>query len=161
MSYQERSIQNDERMSYQEKRAIVELISTIVISAAYFLYASQRFPEGSAYSREVFRFWGTTILILLPVSMVAKLIIHIAFSILNTIATNEKEPGFVDERDKLIELKAMRNSLYVLMVGFVPSLGSLAFDAEPSVMFMLLIGSGIVAEVVGELSQLYYYRRGV
>lgn len=147
-------------MSYQERRAIVSLSSTIVISVFYFWYMVQRYPEGSSYSIEVFRFWGAAILILIPVSIIAKIVITIVFSILNTIATQENEPLFSDERDKLIELKATRNSLYVFMFGFLLAMGSLIIDMTPSVMFIVLIFSGIVSELVGDISQFYFYRRG-
>lgn len=34
-------------MSYQERRAVVSLISTILISAIYSAYMVQRYPEGN------------------------------------------------------------------------------------------------------------------
>lgn len=147
-------------MSYQERRALVNLISTILITGVYSAYMLQRYPESSPYSAEVFRFWGSFVLILIPVSIVAKIIIHIVFSIINTVATHETEPAITDERDKLIELKATRNSLYVFATGFFAAMGSLVMEQSPSVMFIILIGTGVVSDMVSELSQFYFYRRG-
>lgn len=161
MGYQEIRNQDDEGMSYQEKRTIVSLISTLLIPTLYFLYMFQGYPEGDAYSIEVYRFWGRFILILIPVSIVAKIIIYIVFSIINTIATREEEPSVSDERDRLIELKSTRNSFYVFIVGFFLGMGSIVMEMPPSVMFALLIFFGMLAELVGELSQLYFYRRGL
>lgn len=148
-------------MSYQERRNIVSLIGTLLIFTLYSRYVYLKFPEGSIDSSELFSFWGATILILIPVSIVAKIIIHIVFSILNTIATKEKEPAFTDERDKIIELKATRNSHYVFILGFLLAMGSLVMDMEPSVMFIILIVAGLVSEVSGIITQLYHYRKGV
>jgi hypothetical protein len=148
-------------MSYQEKKNIVSLISTILIFGFYCLYVFQTYQEGRIDSTDSWSFWGSVILILIPVSIVAKIIIHIVFSIINTIATNEKEPSFSDELDKLIGLKATRNSHYVFTIGFVLSMVPLVMDMSPSVMFIILILSGLVSEVVGIITQLYLYRKGV
>jgi hypothetical protein len=148
-------------MSYQERRAIVSLVSTILITTIYSAYMLQRYPEGSAYSAEIFRFWGKFFLILIPVSIVAKIIIHIAFSIINTVATREAEPDITDERDHLIELKANRNALYTFGMGFLLAMGSLMLEMPPSTMFSILIGTGVLSEVISDFSQFYFYRRGV
>ena len=148
-------------MSFQERRAIVSLISTILISALYSAYMFQRYPEGNSYSADVFRFWGVFFLILIPVSIVAKIVIHIVFSIINTIATREAEPAITDERDHLIELKATRNALYTFAMGFLLAMSSLVMDMPPSAMFIILICTGVVSEIVSEISQFYFYRSGV
>lgn len=148
-------------MSYHERRSMVNIISTILITAIYSAYMFQSYPEGDAYAKAIFRFWGEFLLILIPVSIVARILIHIGFSILNTIATNEAEPDIVDERDKLIELKATRNSLYIFTLGFLLAMGSLVMDRPPAAMFTILIFAGVLSDIVSEVSQLYFYRRGV
>jgi len=148
-------------MSYQEKRTVVSLVSTILITVIYSLVMAQRYTATNPYSAEAFHFWGAFLLILIPVSIVARIVIYIVFSIFNTIITKEKEPAFTDERDKLIELKAARNSLYTFTAGFLLAMGSLVLDMPPNVMFILLICAGLMADVIGETSNLYFYRRGV
>jgi hypothetical protein len=119
------------------------------------------YQEGGIDPADSFSFWGAAILILIPVSIVAKIIIQIVFNIIYRITTNEKEPSFADELDKLIELKATRNSHYAFILGFLLSMGSLVMDMSPSVMFIILFISGFVSELVGIFTQLYLYRRGV
>ena len=147
-------------MSYQERRALVNVLSTVLITAGYTAYMMQRYPQTDPYSIEVFRFWGGYFLILIPVTIIARIIITIIFSILNTIATREGEPEITDERDRLIELKSLRASLYVVSIGLVAAIGSLAFDAPPAVMFALLVTAGIAGEIVSEVLQFFFYRRG-
>lgn len=147
-------------MSYQERRAIVSLISSILITTLYSAYMVQRYPAAGPYSAEVFHFWGAFFLILIPVSIVARILIHIVFSIINTMATREMEPSVTDERDRLIELKAARNSLYIFAVGVLLAMGSLVVDMPPPVMFIILICAGLVSEMISIISQFYFYRRG-
>lgn len=147
-------------MAIQEKRAIVSLLSTVLVLVVYAAFMLPKFPDGSSYSPEVFHFWGSFILVFIPVSIVAKIVIYILFSILNTIATREAESSLTDERDKLIELKSTRNGLYMFAIGFLLAMGSLVLSMPPTVMFIILLGAGVMSEVINDVSQFYFYRRG-
>jgi hypothetical protein len=147
-------------MSYQERRSIVSLISNIIIVALYSAWMIQRYPTAEPYSVEIFRFWGAFFLILIPVSIVAKILIAIFFAIANAIATRQIESDITDERDRLFELKSLRNSLYAFAIGFLVAMVSLVVDLPPTVMFILLFCAGVVSEVIGDVSQFYLYRRG-
>jgi hypothetical protein len=148
-------------MTYQERRALVSIIGTLVISALYVAYMAPRYPvEADPYAVEVFRYWGNFFLILILVSIVARIAIQIVFVILNAIATREEVTDRTDERDKLIELKSTRNGMWTFMLGFVLAMGSLAVEMQPAVMFALLIGSGMLASLVSDVSDFFFYRRG-
>ena len=148
-------------MSYQEKKVFVSIISNILIFTLYSLYAIKNAEEGSITSASDFSFWGSFILVLLPVSIVAKVIIHIGFVIFNKIATNEDEPSFEDEFDKIIELKADRISLYVFFLGFILSMVPLVSDLPTYLTFLLLILFGFLSDLTGRIAQLYFYKKGV
>jgi hypothetical protein len=147
-------------MSSQERRAIVSLLTTLLLAAIFFVYVLPRYPAGNPYSAAVFHFWGLAVVILIPVSIVANIAMSIVFSIVYSMATHEKVASLADERDKLIELRALRNALYVFTCGFFLAMGSLVIAMPPSVMFIVLMGSGYGAGVVGTISQLYLYRKG-
>ncbi|MEH7435876.1 hypothetical protein V7182_00140 [Neobacillus drentensis] len=148
-------------MTYQEKKSIVSLISAILIFVSYSLYMYPQHPEGELGSTETFRYWGSFVLILTVVSIVAHILISIIFNIVFRITTKEKEPKFADELDKLIDLKANRNSFFVFIIGFLLAMGSLVFYQPSQVMFMILIISGFLSDVTGSITKLYHYRRGV
>ena len=148
-------------MTYQEKKSIVSLISAIFIFISFSLYMYPQYPEVGLDSSETFRYWGFFVLILTLVSIVAHIVISIIFNILFRITTKEKEPAFADELDKLIDLKANRNSFFVFIIGFVIAMGSLIIEQWSQMMFIILIASGFISDVVGSLSKLYYYRKGV
>jgi hypothetical protein len=120
-----------------------------------------RHPVGGLESTETFRYWGSFVLILTLVSIVAHIIISIIFNIFFRITTREKEPTFADELDKLIDLKATRISFFVFIVGFLLALGSLVIYQPSQAMFIILIISGFISDVTGSVTKLYHYRKGV
>ncbi|MED4531559.1 hypothetical protein [Metabacillus fastidiosus] len=148
-------------MTYQEKKSIVSLISAILIFGSFCLYMYPQYPEGGLGSAETFRYWGSFVLILTVVSIVAHIIISIIFNIVFRMTTKEKEPKFMDELDKLIDLKANRNSFFVFIIGFLFAMGSLIIYEPSQMMFIILIASGFISDVIGSVTKLYHYRRGV
>lgn len=148
-------------MTYQEKKSIVSLISAILIFGSFCLYMYPHYPKGGLEATETYRFWGSFVLILTLVSIVAHIIISIIFNIVFRITTNEKEPSFEDELDKLIALKANRNSFFMFIIGFLLAMGSLVISQPSQLMFLILITSGFVSDVTGSVTKLYHYRKGV
>lgn len=148
-------------MTYQEKKSIVSLISAIIIFGSYCAYMYPQFPKEGLKSTETFHYWGSFVLFLTLVSIVAHIIISIIFNMVFRMTTGEKEPTFADELDKLIDLKAFRNSFFVFILGFLLAMGSLVIDQPSQVMFMILIASGFISDVTGSITKLYHYRKGV
>lgn len=147
-------------MSYQEKRALVVFISTILISGLYSFVVFYGYQGTILSDPNNFRFWGKVFLILIPVMIVAQIIIHIVFTIINKMVTNESIPCFSDERDKLIELKAINVSHWVFVLGFLLSMGSQAIGMQPWVMFITLAAAGAVSGCTAEITKFYLYRKG-
>ena len=148
-------------MCYQEKRSIVSAISSILIFTFYSIYIYQNYLTGNIDYSHNYEFWGSVILIFLPVMIVANIIIHIVFIIINKIATDENVPERSDEMDKIIELKSTRNSHYTFMVGILISMTALVIGYSPMTMFIAITSSMLVACVIGDISQLYFIRRGI
>ena len=87
---------------------------------------------------------------------------QVVLAIIHTIAAKKDDiPTFEDERDKLIDLKATRNTSIVFGVGFVLSMIVLAVGMTPALMPVIMLVSMMAAEILGNLSKLYLYRRGV
>jgi len=96
-------------MSIQEKKPLVSLVSNLLIFGIYYLLVFRKYNQSGFSSEEELRFWAAVILILVPVLIVAKIVLYILFSIVNTIVTKEQESMLTDELDNLIELKSTRN----------------------------------------------------
>ena len=147
-------------MTYQEKKSIVSLISSILIFVIYGAYKYQSYPDAGSESTEVFRYWGSYVLVLTLVSIIAHIVIGIIFNIVFRITTGEKEPAFADELDKLIELKSYRIGFFLFILGFL-RLGSLVIEQPIRTMFVILIFAGFLSDVSGNVAKLYHYRKGV
>ena len=148
-------------MSFQEKRAFVTLFSAILIFVLYGLIVYFKYSDVILKTPNDLKFWGTTILILIPIAIAANIIIHIVFVIINKIVTDEDAVSFMDELDKLIELKATRNSHWVFVFGFFLSMGSQVLGMQPYVMFLTLIFFGFLSGIISEVTKIYLYRKGV
>jgi multisubunit Na+/H+ antiporter MnhB subunit len=146
-------------MSFQERRTLVTLISDIVVNMGFIVYMLPRYPQAEAYSVEIFHFWGTYFLGLILVTIIANIVVSIVFNILNAIATQEDQ-NLMDERDKLIELRATQNALYVFAIGFLVAMFTLVLNMPPATMFVILLCAGIASETISELSKFFLYRRG-
>ena len=147
-------------MSAHERQAIVSMLTTLLLAAFFVGYLLPRYPAGNPYAPKVFHFWGVAFVILVPVSIVANIAVSMVFSMVYAMVTREKASSFADERDKFIELRALRNALYVFTAGFSLAMGSLVIGMPPSVMFIVLMSSGYGSGLVANLSQLYLYRQG-
>lgn len=147
--------------SEKEKTILVSVVSMILILGFYSLYVYHKYIAGNPDVINDFKFWGKAFLILIPVTIVSQIIIHIIFAIINKIVTNEDISSITDERDKLIELKAIRISHWIFIFGFLLSMGSQAVGMQPWVMFITLIFSGFIAAIVSEIAKIYFYRKGI
>ncbi len=148
-------------MSSQESRTIAYLISSLLGVTIYSFYVIQQVRAGGFDSTTIPSSWGTAILVLIVGVVVFSIITSILVSIVHTIATSEEEASLSDERDHLITLKSDRVSYTVFGVGFLISMIALAIGLPPLVMFNLIVFSVFGAGIVGYLTQLYLYRRGL
>lgn len=144
----------------REKEIGLNVISNLLIFGCYSWYVYQIYVSENPNCINDFTFWGKTFLMFILVSIVAQIIIRIVFAILNKIVTNEDMPTLKDERDKFIELKALRISHSAYVSGFVLAMGSQAIGMAPWILFLILIVSGFLSAIVSEVAKIYFYRRG-
>ncbi len=147
-------------MGHQEKQSIVSIIGSVLVIGFYSLYLYRNYIQADLELLNDFQFWGKSFLYLIPVAIVVQIVIHIIFAIADRIITQEDMPGFTDERDKLIELKSIRISHWIFILGFMLAMGSLAMGMKPYVMFLTLISSGFLASLASEVAKIIYYRKG-
>jgi hypothetical protein len=161
VSHPEQQPDHEAGISIQEKSTIVSLVTSVVVFAIYAVLVFQRYHAGDFDPADVCRFWGAAILILVPVQIVAQIIAQVVFGAVNLLATQEEYPDFSDEMDNLIELRSTRNLSFAFFAGFFLAVGSLVIDSIPSeTMLIILFFAMVAAAIVGDLSKLYYYRRG-
>jgi hypothetical protein len=148
-------------MGQQEKQSIVSIFGSVLVIGFYSMYIYRNYIAADAELLNDFQFWGKSFLWLIPVGIVVQIVIHIIFAIANRIVTGEDIDDFSDERDKLIELKSIRISHWIFVLGFMISMGSLALGMKPYVMFLSLLSAGFIASLASEVAKIIYYRKGV
>ena len=148
-------------MGQKEKQVLVSLIASLIIIVFYSLWVFNRYIESNPEIINDLKFWGRSFIVLIPVAIIAQIVIHILFAIINKIVTDEDISDKDDERDKLIELKSLRVSYWVFIIGFMSAMGAVALGMELWVMFVTLIVSGFLSDLISSSVKIWYYRKGV
>ena len=149
-------------MSYQEKNVTVSLVSFSLILGFYLTRVFQMLQDGGL-TNEVFGLWAAVIVLGIIVTIVLTILAHIGFVIIEAIKTGSDDPKIdetEDERDKLIDLKGTKVAYLVSSIGGFLAMLTFALGQSPFVMFSLLVLSGLVAQVLGDIGRLILYRRG-
>jgi flagellar biosynthesis protein FlhB len=147
-------------MSYPEKRNLIALLGTLFFAIFYTIYLWNLRSLGLLATTHSFSDWGYLVIGVLGLKIGFNIVVHIVFNIINTVATKEREPAYVDELDTLIELKSLMYAFMTFMLGFLGAIMSVAIGSEMLVMFNLFIYAFFAAEITGVASQFYYYKRG-
>lgn len=161
-------------MSYQEKRTVVDVVLSALVTGAYCVYVFGRYQSGMADISDL-KFIAATILTFIGIEIGAVIIVQIIFHILLSAAIAVKrgisggekiaktvEVEFIeDEMDKLIELKSGRLGIVIVGAGFIASLVTLVLGSPPAVMLNIVFLSFCAGSLAGGILSLYYYRTGI
>ena len=152
-------------MSFQEKNITVSLVNFTLILGFYLSRMVQMIQNDNFTSSNVFRMWGVVIVLAVVLTILAMILTHVVSAVVQTIQSGgEGEPEIddtQDERDKLIDLKGTKVTHMVSSGAILLSMLTFVFGQPALVMFSLLILSALVAQIVGDIARLYFYRRGV
>jgi len=150
-------------MSFQEKNITVSFVNFTLILGFYLIRVFQMILGGSFNSTNVFRLWGIILALAVVVTIFATILTHIVSAIIYAIRTGEEKPDIEDiedERDQLIDLKGTNITYIASSIGVFLAMLTFVVGQPPLVMFTLLVFSGLVAQIIGDISRLYLYRRG-
>ncbi|MCU6712123.1 hypothetical protein M6D81_25825 [Paenibacillus sp. J5C_2022] len=165
-------------MSYQEQRSIATMITALLITGAYGVYVYGKLQTG-AIADDDMRFWAGTMLMFIGIGIVVAIAVQLIFHMLLSVAVAVREKTrngkcddnemqktiesemVTDERDKLIELKAVKVGFIVVGIGFVAALASQVLHQSSAVMINIMFVSFFAGSMVGSLTQFYLYRKGV
>jgi|GEM_PF-1949475 len=148
-------------MSYHEKKSIAMIVSSVLIFAVYALVLYQKYNNGEFLNADPLRLGAVVLLLLIPLQIVSKIITMILFTIGGAIKVQgDPDIPIEDERDKLVEQKAMNIAFYIFGIGFLLALAALALAWPLRVAFLLLFGTLFGSDIGSGIAQFRYYRRG-
>jgi len=150
-------------MTYRETNISVSLVSSLLVLGYYLVSWLQMYQDEGLNSAVVFRLWAIVIVATILLNILGNILTSIVLSIAHAIKTqSNKEPRFIeDERDKLIGLKGTKAAYITFSIGVFLAMLTFALGQPPLVMFSLIIFFSIAAEIVGDIWQLNFYRKGV
>jgi MFS family permease len=149
-------------MSFQEKNVTVSLVNFMLILGFFLISLFLMIQAETFNSTNVFRLWGIVIALAIVMTILGTILTHIVSAIIQAIKTQEEPEieDIQDERDKLIDLRGTKVTYFVSSIGVFLSMLTFVFGQPPLVMFTLLIFFGVVAQIIGDISRLFLYRRG-
>ncbi|MBO0473082.1 hypothetical protein IGL98_002705 [Enterococcus sp. DIV0840] len=144
-------------MVYQSKKAFVLLIPNVVIF--FYLYLDN-LNKLHSNQQDFLSLWGVFFFKLLVVLVITNIIVLIIFNLFNNMFSKNKAPTISDERDRLIELRAVRNLCFIFAFGFFLAMAAIAIHQPISTMFTILAFTILVSVFVSYASYIFYYERG-
>ncbi len=151
-------------MSIQVQKAVFNFVTTILLMGGYLFYTFGIQGDINLPKVLEIQFWGIFMLKLTGVMIVAKIILFIMFAIFKKVKSENKDEedlDFIDERDKLIEMKSDRYSHWIAMVGFIASMVPLSMGYGVQYMFLTILIFGFVSAVMSDVWKIYFYNKGV
>jgi len=150
-------------MSSREKHIVVTLACFSLLLGYYLVNWIRMYQTVGLDQTTIFRLWGTVIVAGIVVTIVGTILTYIGSNVAYAIRTGkgDGEPMVEDERDKLIELKGEYASYIVFSLGVFVAMLSFVFGQPALMMFSLIVFFSLLSQVVGDISQLVRYRRGV
>ena len=139
-------------MSFREKSTWISFLLLLLISNPFF-YQFIRIERGLSNSRASFHLF----LLLVILFVVGEIVLH-ALIVMQS-PRDARAPK--DERERLIDLKAMRVAFFVLMSGALSVIVLVHFPVDRFAILQGLLFAVVVAELAMLGARLVYYRRDV
>lgn len=143
-------------MSFRERSAWISLVITPVIWGAYFWKIWPDVVDDGALSVATAGMFVGTVVMLVIVQIVLAIVLAIVAAVLRQ--RSEEQP--MDERDQLIDLKAIRVAYYVITALLIAVSGLWLFGMSPLVMANGILAAMVIAEILRAGSVVLAYRRG-
>ena len=137
-------------LSFREKSTWISFVLLLAISIPFF-YQFIRIERGLSNSRASFHLF----LLLVILFVIGEIILH-ALIVMQS-PRDARVPK--DERERLIDLKAMRVAFFVLMSGALSVIVLVHFPVDRFAIIQALLFAVVVAELAMLGARLVYYRR--
>ncbi|HVV65555.1 MAG TPA: hypothetical protein VHC42_08795 [Rhizomicrobium sp.] len=139
-------------MSFREKTAWISLFANLLVYGVYFamfVSALQRGPIDKSQFFELF-----------VGCFAAVVVAMIVLTVIAAIFSPRDASAPLDERERLIALKAMQFGYFILAASVVMAVGAAYFGLDGFLLANALFFALVLAEVAHYGAQIYYHRRG-
>jgi len=147
-------------MPCAEREALTGLITTLIVALLFIWRLSVLHDAGLFAGPEALQVWARSVLLLVAISLGIAIMVTILFHIGYEVVTGEKTDDRRDERDHLIERRALTWAWYLLSFGILGVIIDLALGATAFRAMNLILGLCAVSEIFKDGFKLWLYRRG-
>jgi hypothetical protein len=146
-------------MTFHEIKYLVSFLSTALVALLYALRVHALAADGYFSGPDGDLLTGRALLILIGLLVGAGIIGQIILSIAAVIAGHNPEYDD-DERDRQIDMRAMRAAFVLVGIAMIGALVLLATGSTPFLTFHVLIFGMVAAGLIADLWRIVLYRRG-
>lgn len=147
-------------MSYSEREALAGLITSLIVIGLFLWQLTSQQAAGAFDGPDGLQQWAWSVLILIGWSIGIAIAVNIAFAILHSILTGEKSDDRRDERDRDIDRRALTWAWYLLSLGLLGVIVSLAFGDTAFNAMNMVLALCVLSETFRDATKLVLYRRG-
>jgi heme/copper-type cytochrome/quinol oxidase subunit 2 len=147
-------------MPVGEREALTGLITMLIVVVLVTLRLFDQHASGAFDGPDALQVWARSILILIGVSIAIAIAVSVLAHILEAVLTGERPDDRRDERDHLIERRALSWAWYLLSFGILAVIVDLAFGSSAFRALNLILALCAGAELVKDGVKLILYRRG-
>lgn len=148
-------------MSWLECATLVHALRAVLIYSWFLNRQSGYLASGALDGPEGLMLLGWEVLLLIIVTVVAGIIIQIVAVILATATGQESIAGIEDERDRLIEARAMVRGFTFVGFGFLAAILALWQGWGAVWAFNLMLAGMVASDIVVNLLKFLRYARGI
>lgn len=146
-------------MSLGEREALTGLVTTLIVCLMFFWRLSAQADAGLFDTEDALQAWARLVLVLIAWSIGIAIAVAIGFHILYAVISGEKPDDRRDERDHLIERRALTWAWYLLSFGILGVIVDLALGASAFRAMNLILGLCALAELFRDGFKIWLYRR--
>ncbi len=138
-------------MSFHEKSAWITLVTITLVSGAYFLQAPWTLTP--PHNRNMARGFVYCLIAFAVIELIGHLVV---------VARSPREARAPrDERERMIDLEAIRLAAYVYVIGSFLAVSTLHLGANGIAIGNLVLLAFVLAEVVNYSARIVFHRRGL
>jgi formate/nitrite transporter FocA (FNT family) len=143
----------DTKLTFKEWNAVILLTGQVLVTA-WLLQGTQGF-DGNVSEISGRLIWAIGLMV--AFNILGTIVVTVLVSLVRREALKDEA---MDERDRSVSAKSMRNAYFVLSVGAASTLVLLAVGITPALGVYLLFGALMLAGATDSVSKLLYYRFG-